>query len=99
MQTRTNIVLDDELVGKAMTKAGVMTKKAAIDTALRAYVREPDWKGLLALGGSGVLADDYDPATLFTESPARLIASQPPAVYAVKRRTAVKAKAAVARRK
>ena len=99
MQTRTNIVLDDELVGKAMTKAGVMTKKAAIDTALRAYVREPDWKGLLALGGSGVLADDYDPATLFAESPARLIASQPPAVYAVKRRTAVNPKVAVARRK
>ena len=99
MQTRTNIVLDDELVGKAMTKAGVMTKKAAIDTALRAYVREPDWKGLLALGGSGVLADDYDPATLFAEVPARFIGSQSPVVYAVKRRTAVNPKAAVARRK
>ena len=99
MQTRTNIVLDDELVGKAMTKAGVMTKKAAIDTALRAYVREPDWKGLLALGGSGVLADDYDPATLFAEAPGRLIVSQPPAVCAVKRRTAGNPKVAVARRK
>ena len=99
MQTRTNIVLDDELVDRAMTKAGVMTKKAAIDTALRAYVREPDWKGLLALGGSGVLADDYDPATLFAEAPERLMVSQPPAVYAVKRRTAVNPKAAVARRK
>ncbi len=36
MQTRTNIVLDDELVAQAMAKAGVATMKAAIDTALRA---------------------------------------------------------------
>lgn len=92
MQTRTNIVLDDELVDRAMTKAGVMTKKAAIDTALRAYVREPDWKGLLALGGSGVLADDYNPATLFAEAPGRLMVSQPPVAYAMSRRAAMKPK-------
>ena len=69
METRTNIVLDDELVAKAMTKAGVSTKKAAIDTALRAYVREPDWQGLLALAGSGVLADDYDPLLCRGQAP------------------------------
>lgn len=87
MESRTNIVLDDELVAKAMAKAGVTTKKAAIDTALRAYVREPDWQGLLALAGSGVLADDYDPASLFVDARARPMVSQPPAAYAVKRRT------------
>ncbi len=81
MDTRTNIVLDDELVAKAMAKAGVTTKKAAIDTALRAYVREPDWQGLLALAGSGVLADDYDPATLFADAPA--MASEPRAAHRV----------------
>ena len=70
MSTRTNIVLDDELVAKAMARAGVSTKKAAVEAALRAYVRQPDYSGLLALEGSGVLADDYDPATLFgTDSP------------------------------
>ena len=101
MQTRTNIVLDDELVDRAMTKAGVMTKKAAIDTALRAYVREPDWKSLLALGGSGVLADDYDPATLFAKATGRLMVSQPTVAYAMTRRAAMKpkAKAAVAPRR
>lgn len=66
MNTRTNIVLDDQLVAQAMARAGVKTKKAAIEAALRAYVRKPDYSGLLALEGSGVLADDYDPKALFT---------------------------------
>ena len=93
MQTRTNIVLDDELVAQAMAKAGVATMKAAIDTALRAYVREPDWQGLLALGGSGVLADDYDPKALFAGTPGRLMVSEPPTPCAVKRANAIKPKA------
>jgi Arc/MetJ family transcription regulator len=96
METRTNIVLDDELVAKAMAKAGVSTKKAAIDTALRAYVREPDWQGLLALAGTGVLADDYDPAALFADPTAQ--AMEPRPTYRVSRRAPVKA-AAKARRK
>jgi Arc/MetJ family transcription regulator len=66
MSTRTNIVLDDKLVAQAMERAGVRTKKAAVEAALKAYVRKPDYAGLLALQGSGVLADDYDPKGLFT---------------------------------
>ncbi|HQS31774.1 MAG: hypothetical protein B7X59_10575 [Polaromonas sp. 39-63-203] len=66
MSTRTNIVLDDELVAQAMAKARVKTKKGAVEAALRAYVRKPDYSGLLALEGSDVLADDYDPKALFT---------------------------------
>ncbi len=65
MNTRTNIVLDDELIAQAMLRAGVKTKKAAVEAALRAYVRKPDYSGLLALEGSDVLADDYDPKALF----------------------------------
>jgi hypothetical protein len=61
MSTRTNIVLDDELVAKAMSRAHVSTKKAAVEAALRAFVREPDWSALLALEGSRLIADDYDP--------------------------------------
>lgn len=61
MNTRTNIVLDDELVAQAMARAGVKTKKAAIEAALKAYVRQPDYSGLLGLRGAGALADDYDP--------------------------------------
>ncbi|HEX7888830.1 MAG TPA: type II toxin-antitoxin system VapB family antitoxin [Ramlibacter sp.] len=62
---RTNIVLDDELIAQAMARAGVNTKKAAVEAALRAYVRKPDYAGLLALAGSGVIADGYDPKELF----------------------------------
>lgn len=67
MNTRTNIVLDDELVAEAMVRAGVKTKKAAVEAALRAYVRKPDYSGLLGLVGTGVIADDYDPKSLFQQ--------------------------------
>ena len=69
MSTRTNIVLDDELVAQAMARAGVKTKKAAVEAALRAFVRKPDYSGLLGLVGTGAVDDDYDPKALFQEVP------------------------------
>jgi Arc/MetJ family transcription regulator len=74
VNTRTNIVLDDKLVARAMKRAGVKTKKAAVEAALQAYVSKPDYSGLLALEGSGAIADDYDPKEpygLRAGSPAR----------------------------
>ena len=65
METRTNIVLDDALVHQAMLRAGVKTKKAAIEAALKAFIRKPDYSAITALRGSGVLADDYDPNEAF----------------------------------
>jgi Arc/MetJ family transcription regulator len=61
MQTRTNIVLDDNLVQRAMRKAAVRTKREAVEVALRAYVEDPDLAALLALRGSGGVAESYDP--------------------------------------
>ena len=61
MNTRTNIVLDDELVAQAMILARVTTKKAAVEAALRAYVRKPDYSALLALRGKDLIDPDYDP--------------------------------------
>jgi hypothetical protein len=61
MSTRTNIVIDDELIAQAMLRARVTTKKAAVEAALKAYVRKPDYAGFLALRGSDVLDPDYDP--------------------------------------
>lgn len=89
MSTRTNIVLDDALLSQAMAKARVTTKKAAVEAALRAYVRKPDYSGLLALQGSDVLADDYDPKALFTHpryaasgaTAARHFAAEPQAAW------------------
>lgn len=68
-ETRTNIVLDDELLAQAMKKAGVRTKKAAIEAALRAFVREPDWDFVLSMEGSQALAEGYDPAASFAADP------------------------------
>jgi Arc/MetJ family transcription regulator len=89
-ETRTNIVLDDELVAKAMAKAGVRTKKAAIEQALRAYIREPDWEGLLALEGSHAVADDYDPAELFKDDPGLKLVAEPLAHHKAGRGVAAK---------
>ena len=61
MHSRTNIVLDDKLVRQAMKKAGVKTKREAVEAALQAFVREPDYAAVLALRGSGGVADRYDP--------------------------------------
>lgn len=63
--TRKKIVLNDDLVKEAMARAGVKTKRAAVEAALRAFVRKPDYSGLLALAGTGVIADDYDPKAPF----------------------------------
>ena len=49
METRTNIVLDDVLVNQVMARAGVKTKKAAIEAALKAYIRKPDYSAIMAL--------------------------------------------------
>lgn len=61
MNTRTNIVLDDELIAQAMTLARVTTKKAAVEAALRAYVRKPDYSSLLAMQAENLIDPDYDP--------------------------------------
>lgn len=62
--TRTNIVLDDSLIERAMQKANVHTKREAVDAALKAFVREPDWAFALSLRGSNLVASDYDPTDL-----------------------------------
>ena len=79
MNTRTNIVLDDKLVARAMKRAGVKTKKAAVEAALKAYVARPDYDALLALRGSGIIADDYDPKAPYgrREGFAPLTAAEP----------------------
>ncbi len=72
MNTRTNIVLDDELVAQAMLLARVTTKKAAVEAALRAYVRKPDYAGLLALRGKGLIDPEYDPRGPYGLTPVAL---------------------------
>ena len=82
MNTRTNIILDDKLVAQAMKQAGVTTKKAAVEAALKAFVmkrRKIDYDSLLALEGSRLVADGYDPKEPFgqrTGLPAHAVAQK-----------------------
>lgn len=57
---RTNIVLDDKLVGEAMRLAKVRTKREAVDIALRRFVQSGKQRKLLDLQGQGGLRRDYD---------------------------------------
>jgi Arc/MetJ family transcription regulator len=48
---RTNVVLDEKLVGKGMRLTGIDTQKALIDYALRELVRRKEQKRILRLKG------------------------------------------------
>ena len=55
---RTNVVIDDDLVGKVMRAYGLPSKRAAIEFALRSVAgAENPHAGMLALRGSGWQGD------------------------------------------
>lgn len=58
---RTNIDLDDKLVGEAMQLSGAKTKKEVVDLALRAFVKAKRKMSILDLAGQIDFAKDYDP--------------------------------------
>ena len=71
-----------------MLKANVHTKREAVDAALKAFVREPDWSFALSLRGSNLVAADYDPEDV--AKTIRTIATPHPRPRArVKRKTAL----------
>lgn len=56
--TRTNIEIDDHLVGEAMTRYGLPSKRAAVDLALRRLVGDAmDRDEVLDMQGAGWEAD------------------------------------------
>jgi Arc/MetJ family transcription regulator len=61
--SRTNIDIDDELVGRAMQKYGLPTKRSAVELALQRLVGPPLSGPALAdflddISGSGWLGDE-----------------------------------------
>jgi len=58
---RTNIVLDSKLVERVKRLAKVKTTRDAVHAALEHYVRSRDYSGVLALHGTGGVAEGYDP--------------------------------------
>jgi Arc/MetJ family transcription regulator len=58
---RTNIVLDPKLVERVKRLANVKTTRDAVHIALEHYVRSRDYSRILALRGTGGVAEGYDP--------------------------------------
>jgi Arc/MetJ family transcription regulator len=61
---RTNIVLDGDLVKRVKRLANVSTTRDAVHVALDHYVRSRDYTRVLALRGTGGVAEGYDPKTV-----------------------------------
>jgi len=57
---RTNIVLDEELVGRGMRLTGIHTQKELIDYALRELVRRKEQKRILRWKGKIAWEGDLD---------------------------------------
>ncbi len=51
---RTNLVLDENLLEEALRSAGVKTYSAAVNLALRDFVRRAKARRILELTGSGL---------------------------------------------
>ncbi len=60
MNTRTNIVIDDKLIKRAMKATGAKTKREAVDIALRSVVQAASRKNILDLVGQNLIDPDYD---------------------------------------
>ncbi|MCL1806455.1 MAG: type II toxin-antitoxin system VapB family antitoxin [Oscillospiraceae bacterium] len=57
---RTNIVIDDSLMQKAMSVSQSKTKKEVIEKALLEFIAANTRRDLLDLQGNILFADDYD---------------------------------------
>jgi len=57
---RTNVVLDDTLINKALNLGGYKTKKAAIEAGLRLVVQMSSQKQLRSLRGKVTWEGDLD---------------------------------------
>ena len=58
--SRTNVVLDDDLVAKCQKATGIKTRKAIIDYALRELLRHKRQKRILELKGAVQWEGDLD---------------------------------------
>jgi Arc/MetJ family transcription regulator len=64
---RTNIVIDDDLMKRALELSGLKTKRAVIEEALRLLIRIEEQSSILALRGQlhwegdlNAMRDDHD---------------------------------------
>lgn len=69
--SRTNIVLDDDLVAEASRLSGIRTKKDLVHEALRVLIATRKRKSLLDLEGKIQFAPGYDHKALRPAGPRR----------------------------
>jgi Arc/MetJ family transcription regulator len=60
MDMRTNIEIDDELIGKALIATGLKTKRAAVEEGLRTLIRRHEQEAILGLAGKVRWSGDLD---------------------------------------
>lgn len=66
---RTNIVIDDDLMRKAMEVSGLKTKKEVVEKAMIEFVASRTRKDLRELRGKIKFANDYDYQAMRGERP------------------------------
>lgn len=59
-EMRTNIVIDDALMEKAMRLTGITTKREVVEEALRTLIRQNEQKAILGLRGKIKWDGDLD---------------------------------------
>ncbi len=57
---RTNIVIDDRLMGEALKISKIRTKREMVETALREFIASRRRKDLRDLRGKIAFREDYD---------------------------------------
>ncbi len=67
MTKRLSVALDEELLTEVQKLSGARTKREAIETALRAYVREKRIENLVRLAGSGIVDWDLEDLAAYRE--------------------------------
>ena len=67
MTKRLSVALDEELLTEVQKLSGARTKREAIETALRAYVREKRVENLVRLAGSGIVDWDLEGLAAYRE--------------------------------
>ncbi|MDR0818889.1 MAG: type II toxin-antitoxin system VapB family antitoxin [Oscillospiraceae bacterium] len=66
---RTNIVIDEELMRKAMELSGIGSKKEVVNTAISEFVARRSRRDLMDLRGKITFADGYDYKTARERNP------------------------------
>lgn len=61
---RTNIVIDDGVMQKALRISGLKTKREVVDRALKEFIANNTRMNLLELKGKILFSEDYDYKTM-----------------------------------